>query len=198
MDITLSSCSFSFIFLNKYVSYPFNEQLWVLYHFFVPGRRYGGFWLPASSIWNWLMMTLKILCHSFMTLTSKVTLRKLVFNSQRTVLTKIDNFKDRAQNYFDNHSLEIPFMPGNFHDDLIFTFFLLSFLYRKIFNAQKLYPVLLGIGKILNRKNRLTQIKKVAHFPHFSATRKKKPCISIGYNIKKCDWKIYGRTIWDQ
>lgn len=87
------------------------------------------------------------------------TLRKLVFNSQRTVLTKIDNFKDRAQNYFDNHSLEIPFMPGNFHDDLIFTFFLLSLLYRKIFNAQKLYPVLLGIWKFLNRKNRLTQIK---------------------------------------
>lgn len=180
MDITLRSCSFSFIFLNKYVSYPFNEQLWVLYHFFVPRRRYGGFWLPASSIWNWLMMTLKILCHSFMTLTSKVTLRKLVFN------------------YFDNHSLEIPFMPGNFHDDLIFTFFLLSFLYRKIFNAQKLYPVLLGIWKFLNRKNRLTQIKKVAHFPHFSATRKKNPCISIGYNIKKCDWKMYGRTIGDQ
>lgn len=99
------------------------------------------------------------LCHSFMTLTSKVTLRKLVFNSQRTVLTKIDNFKDRAQNYFDNHSLEIPFMPGNFHDDLIFTFFLLSLLYRKIFIAQKLYPVLLGIWKFLNRKNRLTQIK---------------------------------------
>lgn len=72
-------------------------------------------------------------------------IKKTCLQSQRTVLTKIDNFKDRAQNYFDNHSLEIPFMPGNFHDDLIFTFFLLSFLYRKIFNAQKLYPVLLGI-----------------------------------------------------
>lgn len=175
MDITLRSCSCSFIFLNKYVSFPFNEQLWVLYHFFVPRRRYSGFWLPASSIWNWLMMTLKILCHSFMTLTLKVTLRKLVFNSQRTVFTEIDNFKDRAQNYFDNHSLEIPFMPGNFHDDLIFTFFLLSLSYRKIFNAQKLYPVLLGIWKFLNRKNRLTQIKKLPIFPISVPQEKKTP-----------------------